>query len=61
MTSEDLILYLALGTVAVIAAALLTAMEGLTFGTKSLVIFVLLLICAAVGCFWILIQHGVTQ
>jgi hypothetical protein len=60
MTNEDLILYLALGTVAVIAAALLTALEGFTFGTKSLVMFVLLLICAAVGCFWVLLNHGVT-
>jgi hypothetical protein len=61
MTSEDLILYLALGTVAVIVAALLTALDGFTFGTKSLVMFVLLLIVAAVGCFWVLLNHGVTR
>jgi hypothetical protein len=61
MTSEDLILYLAIGTVAVIAAALLTALEGFNFGFKSLVMFVLLLICAAMGCFWVLLNHGVTR
>jgi hypothetical protein len=61
MTNEDLILYLALGTVAVIAAALLTALDGFNFGTNSLVMFVLLLIAAAVGCFWVLLNHGVTR
>ena len=61
MTSENLILYLAAGTVVVIVSSLLGALDGFNFGTKSLVMFVLLLICAAVGCFWVLLNHGVTR